>query len=135
MPEIFGRRCRYQQRIAETMAEKVVKILKQSRDARRFRRRYLQNNFFSRENILIRKLSHYISEEYQRKLPLVPHRRIKEIVYNRISGLIKKEDFLTNMSLTVSRRRIGFNPQEAEKLTKYFEKLLIQSVEEESAGH
>jgi len=121
--------------LAEVMSDKVDKILKQSEDARRFRRRYLQNNFFSRENILINKLSKYIGEECRHKFPAVAHRRLKELVYNRISGLIKKEDFLKNMRTPLAEGGVGFNWLEAEELTKYFEKLLIQSVEDEAAGH
>jgi putative ABC transport system ATP-binding protein len=121
--------------LADVMAEKVEKILKQSEDARRFRRRYMQNNFFARENILISKLTEYIKEEYGDRLVPIQSKRLKELIYNRISGLIKKEDLLNSLALPMEEGGLGFNQLKAEKLNLYFEKILIQSVEDEAVGH
>jgi ABC-type lipoprotein export system ATPase subunit len=53
--------------LAGTMADKVEKILEQSEDMRRFRRRFMSNNFFSRENILVKNLTKYVINEYDGK--------------------------------------------------------------------
>lgn len=121
--------------LAELMSEKVSKILKQSEDARRFRRRFMQNNFFGRENILITKLTNYLTEESEERLNAAQHKRLRELIYNRIAGLIKKDELQNNLTLSLLEGGLGLSASLAEKLTVYFEKILIQSVEEEVSGH
>jgi len=121
--------------LAQVMSEKVGKILQQSEDARRFRRRFMSNTFFAREKVLIRKLTKYIIGEYRGQVTLVQKKRLSDLVYKRIVGLIGKDEFKKNLHLSLKKGGVGFNFNVSKKITLYFEKLLIQGVEIEGHGH
>ncbi len=121
--------------LAAVMSEKVEKIMKQAEDARRFRRRFSANNFFSQEKRLVDKLTDYLMEEHREPLSLVQKRRLKELVYNRISGLDRREDFENHLRLPLEEGGVGLTRQPARMMTFYFEKLLIQGNETKLHGH
>ena len=119
--------------LAKTMSDKVEKILKQSKDMWRFRRRFMNNNFFSRENVLVKNLTKYIVDEYDGKLTLVQKRRIRDVVYKRISGLISRREFKDALRVPLEEGGIGFSIVASRKLTRYFEKVIIQGTD--AKGH
>ncbi|OQX70780.1 hypothetical protein B6D52_03500 [Candidatus Parcubacteria bacterium 4484_255] len=121
--------------LAEVMSEKVDKILKQAEDARRFRRRFMANNFLSREEKLIKNLTGYLVEEYNKKMSLVQKRRLKELVYKRIAGLISRREFKDSLRLKLEEGGVGMTKVVSRKLTRYFEKILIQGSETKGHGH
>lgn len=121
--------------VAELMGQKIEKLLKQSDDALRFRRRFTSNNFFSREDKLISHLTDYLYEECDKELNLMQKKRLKELVYNRMVGLVRKEDFQESLSEPLEKGGIGLARKKARKLTIYFEKILIQGVEAKGQGH
>lgn len=123
------------QNLANVMSEKVDKILKQSEDTLRFRRRFMGNNFFDREDVVINKITKYILEETDETLNTTQRRRIKKLVYNRMVGLISREDFETSLRLSLEEGGVGFSRKPARKLTFYFEKILIQGSETKGHGH
>ncbi|MEA3450003.1 MAG: ABC transporter ATP-binding protein [Patescibacteria group bacterium] len=119
--------------LAETMAKRVKKILEQSEDMRRFRRRFMKNNFFSRENILIKNLTKYVINEYEGKASLTQKRRIRDLVYKRIAGLISRREFKDALRTPLEEGGIGFSVAASRKLTRYFEKIIIQGID--AKGH
>jgi ABC-type lipoprotein export system ATPase subunit len=121
--------------LANVMSEKVEDILLKAEDTRRFRRRFMANNFFSREHVLIKRLMKNLVEEYRGELTPVQKKRIGELIYNRIAGLIKKDEFEKNLSTPLEAGGVGMKEGEAFKATLYFEKLLMQGVENESSKH
>ncbi len=120
---------------AKMMSEKVYKILSQAEDVTRFRRRFADNNFFNREDKLVSRLAKYVMDEYDKKMTLVQRRRVKELIYNRISGLISKEEFIKGLGVDLSEGGVGFDRKVVKKLTLYYEKLLIQGIESKGHGH
>ncbi len=116
--------------VAEVMAEKVDKILKQAEDVRRYRRRFEQNLFYNREQHILRRLTKYLVEEYKGTPTPEQLRRLKNAVYKRISGIIRKEEFmqLLNASLKKTKEGVGFNYRTAKHLTDYFEKIIAQGI-------
>lgn len=121
--------------VATKMAEKIDKVLTQAKDVGRYRRRLERNNFYGTENNLIVKLLGYVIEEFDLKLDSRLKKRLKEVIYDRISGLHKKEKFIKQLYLPVKDGGLGFEKEEANKITQYFEKLLIQGIETEGKGH
>ena len=118
-----------------SMAEKVEQVLKQSEDIRRFRRRFMNNNFFSRENEVLKRLSDYIAEEYKEKLEPIKKKRLKELVYKRIASLIGREEFEGSLRIPVDKGGLGISRLRSRGLTLYFEKILTQGVESKGHGH
>jgi len=121
--------------LARLMSEKVERIIKQAEDARRFRRRFMANNFFSREDILIRHLTNYLSKEYDGRLNYIQRKRLRELIYKRIAGLVSREEFRTNLKAKMDEGGLGINRLQANELTRYYEKLLIQGSEAKGHGH
>ncbi len=121
--------------LAAVMSEKVEKILLQAEDARRFRRRFSANNFFSHEKKLIDNLSGFLIGEYKGELNQIQKKRLRELVYNRISGLDRREDFENHLRIPIEEGGVGLSRQPARAMTFYFEKLLIQGNETKGHGH
>ncbi len=121
--------------LADVMSEKVDKILKQAEDARRFRRRFMTNNFLSREEKLIKHLTSYLAEEYGKEMNLVQKKRLKELVYKRIAGLISRREFKDSLRLKLDMGGLGMTKVASRELTLYFEKILIQGSETKGHGH
>jgi len=121
--------------LAAVMSDKVEKILKQAEDARRFRRRFAANNFFDREKKLISNLTKFLIEEHNGELNLTQKRRLKELVYNRIAGLSRRNDFEDHLRTSVEGGGIGLSRKPARDMTFYFEKILIQGNETKLHGH
>ncbi len=118
-----------------SMAGRVEKILKQSEDIRRFRRRFMNNNFFSRENEVLKRLSDYIAQEYKEKLEPIKKKRLKELVYKRIASLIGREEFEGALRIPVDQGGLGISRLRSRGLTFYFEKILTQGVDSKGHGH
>lgn len=121
--------------LAETMSEKVERILKQAEDSRRFRRRFLSKNFLNREMRLINRLTGYLCDEYQKELIPLQKKRLKELVYKRVSGLISRRNFKDSLRLSLNEGGVGMTKVASRKLTLYFEKILIQGSETKGRGH
>jgi hypothetical protein len=121
--------------LATVMAKKVGKILSQAEDAQRFRRRFMHNNFYSREHILIHRLTNYLIDEYKGELTPLQKRRLKELVYKRVAGLISRKDFKDSLRLSLEKGGIGMKIVASRKLTLYFEKILMQGTESKGHGH
>ena len=115
--------------VSELMSGKVDQILKQSEDIRRFRRRFLSNNFFSREQTLIHRLAKYVAEECEGELTSLQKKRLSEIIANRISGLMRKEEFQKNLYVSLEDGGVGLSESAAFKLTLYFEKIMTQGTD------
>lgn len=119
--------------LAAFMSAKVEKMLKQAEDARRFRRRFLTNNFFSREHILVKNLTRYVIEECKEEFTPVQKRRIKEMVYKRIAGLISKQEFRQSLQNSLDSGGVGLTRANSKKIVVFFEKILVQA--SETKGH
>jgi len=121
--------------LARVMADKVDKILTQSKDVRRYRSRLEQNIFYSQKKVLIKNLSKYLIEKYKGEITPDKFKRLEDIVYKRITGIIKKEEFEKMISLSLKKGGAGFSKRTAKKFTRYFEKLLIQGLELDNFEH
>jgi len=121
--------------LAKHMSEKVSKILKQSEDMRRFRRRFMSNNFFSREHVLVRNLTKYVINEFAGIVTPVQRKRLRDIVYKRVSGLASRREFKDFLRLGLNDGGIGFGKKASRVLTRYFEKIMIQGIETKGHGH
>jgi len=119
--------------VARTMSEKMSKILAQCEDVRRYRRRFLKNNFFDRENVLVNNLTQYIIDEYNGDLSSLQRKRLRELVHKRVAGLLDKEDFKEQLRVALDKGGVGLSRVSSRKLTLYFEKIIIQGLD--AKGH
>jgi len=120
--------------VANTMAEKVSIILHESEDVRRFRRRFMDNNFFARENKIIDRMTEYLEEMFQAKPIPIQKKRLKELVYDRIAGLNDVEIFENTLRASLEEGGLNLTRKQARVVTLHFEKILIQGIDSESQG-
>jgi ABC-type lipoprotein export system ATPase subunit len=121
--------------VANTMGDKIAKILNQSEDVRRYRRRFLANNFYGRESVLVNNLTDYIVDEYNGNLTSLQRKRLKELVHKRVAGLLNKNEFKQGLRAGLDEGGVGLSQVSARKLTLYFEKIIIQGLETKGHGH
>ena len=120
---------------ARTAARETEKIMLQSEEVQRYRRRLEQNNFFEREGDLVRKISGFLAVEAGGNLNPTQSKRLKELVHQRVSGLIRQEEFAALAALPLSNGGIGLEQKTAQRLTYYFEKIICQGIETKGHGH
>jgi ABC-type lipoprotein export system ATPase subunit len=114
---------------AKFLTDKVMKILKDSEDVRRYRRRMNEGTFFSREDKLINELLYYVIEEAKIRINRDQKAIFKQAVRDRVSGLIRKEDLEEILRKPVARGGVGLEKKDREKIVFYFEKLLTQGID------
>jgi ABC-type lipoprotein export system ATPase subunit len=114
---------------ARFLADKVGKMLKESEDVRRYRRRMNEGVFFDREEKLINELLYYIVEEVDIKINRDQKAVLKQAVRDRVSGLMRKEDLEEVLKKSISRGGVGLDKISREKIIFYFEKLLTQGID------
>ncbi|MEI8361290.1 MAG: ABC transporter ATP-binding protein [bacterium] len=118
------------------MTAKIAKLLSQSKDFRRYRRRMDENNFFNKGNELIKHITSHLVEAYGHKLEKIAQKNLTELVYGRVSGLIKKDEFVDGLMNELKEKGVGMNKEMAFAVTQYFEKLLTAGLEvEDRAAH
>ncbi len=121
--------------VAAVMSEKVEKILHQAEDARRFRRRFMANNFYSRESELVGRLTEYVLEIGPIELNSLQKKRVGELVYKRLAGLVSREEFKVSLREPLEKGGVGIAKIPSRLMTQYFEKILIQGTESKGHGH
>jgi predicted site-specific integrase-resolvase len=94
-----------------------------------------QNIFYAREEKLLKRITEYILENHKGKITPVQKKRLKEIVYNRVSGLIRKDKFEKQIALSLAKGGVGLGKKAAHNITYYFEKIIIQGIESKGHGH
>jgi len=62
-------------------------------------------------------------------------KRLKELVYNRIAGLSRRNDFESHLCTSSEDGGVGLSVKRARDMTFYFEKILIQGNETKLHGH
>lgn len=122
--------------VARNMTYKIDKILTESKDFRRYRRRMEENNFFDTDKDLLKKLVRHVESECPQRLKAEAQKNFNDLVYGRASGLIKKEEFHDTLIKSPARGGAGLGIDIADNLTIYFEKIIMQGLStDEKAGH
>jgi len=114
---------------AKYVANKVRQILKHSENIRRYRRRLNAGLFYQREQKLINELLDYMVLEAEIKIDNVQKRNLKYAIRQRVSGIIRKEEFENILKKTVKNGGVGFSKKDRKKIVAYFEKLLTQGID------
>jgi putative ABC transport system ATP-binding protein len=113
---------------AQKMTDKIKKILRESRDIRRYRREIKEETPFSKEKELIEKLRAYLLDIYDGQVTQVQVERLEKAISDRISGENKKNEFQKKLDTSLKDGGVGLKQKTARNLTLYLEKLLTQGV-------
>jgi hypothetical protein len=112
---------------ANRLSETVMRLLSESRDIARFRRRVINKSSTRSQTSLVKRLRKYILNEYSGKPKEKQIEMLDGIVKGRISGEISSEIFEERLAVKMSEGGVGFSIKSARNLSRYFEKLLAQS--------
>lgn len=119
---------------AEVMTERIEKILNQSNDVRRYRRRQDEGTFYNDEEGLVEKLLEYLLIEYGKKMDEERKNNLRQAIRQRVMGINRKPDFMKALNAPLKKGGVALNKKTTFTLTRYLEKLLIQGLEVVS-GH
>jgi putative ABC transport system ATP-binding protein len=117
--------------LSSVMAEKVFNILEHSEDVSRYRRRFEQNMFFSKEDSLVNKLTKYVLEVSAEQMSPKRLRILKESVRERISGVLRKEEFYDKLMEEEEVGGLHLSKKSAKEIVDYYEKIIIQGMSSE----
>jgi putative ABC transport system ATP-binding protein len=114
---------------ASVLATKMKKILEQSLDVRRIRKRKENPNALVHSEGTVEEIRNYLLEERQlTDLSEAQKETLDGIIRNRVTGIIRKEEFKAQIALPLDQRGVGLDKRNAHDLSRYFEKLIAQGV-------
>lgn len=113
---------------AVEMSEKMNKIMKESKDVYRYRKKIGVEESVYEQQKFIRRLREHLLEECGEKLTSEQIKILEETISDRVSGIIKKDDFQKRLDFPLKDGGVGFDSRMARKLTRYMEKLLAQGI-------
>lgn len=119
---------------ASEMAKKIEKIMEQSRDISRYRKLRSKTKIGTIHHEFVQNIRDYALDECQIQLSDVQLDRLGTMIGNRVAGFTKKEDFKSQLRLSVDEGGLGLEKSTAHRLTRYLEKLVAQGVHADSKG-
>ena len=120
---------------ARKITDRIVKILKESKDIQRYRRRLLHGDLFTNQDELVNKIREYLMADYGGKISPEQRAALKTAIFDRLVGNFRKEGFEKRLNTPLKDGGVGFNSQTAYNMTLHLEKMLIQGLETTGGGH
>ncbi len=114
---------------ARKITDKIVKILDQSKDIQRYRRRLLRADLFTNQDELVANITNYLIVDYHGNFTPEQKSNLKNAIFDRLVGNFRKEGFEARIATPVKDGGAGFNRKTAHNLTLHLEKILIQGME------
>ena len=111
---------------ARKMTEKLHNILEQSFDVKRYRKGVTSEGLRPEFDVFIRRLRTDLLDQFEGQVVPIQLTRLEKAISDRVSGLIKKEDFQTYIGASISNGGAGFPARTARNFTLYLEKLIAQ---------
>lgn len=105
------------------------KMLSQADDIRRFRRQYDQAHTFFGQDELSERLRDHLLYAYKMKLTKKQDENLVEVIADRVVGVTGEDEFNERLSKSVSSGGLGLSGDEADGITRYFEKIIAQGVD------
>jgi putative ABC transport system ATP-binding protein len=112
---------------AQTIVQKLEKILEESVEIKRFRKK-LEGEELDRMEENVQKLRMALLDQYQGEVKPLQVQRLEEAIEDRLAGYISKEEFFKRLDLPIEKGGAGFKKNTAKKFTIYLEKLIAQGI-------
>jgi hypothetical protein len=114
---------------ARRMVSMADKLLDQAGDIKRFRKQYDQAHVFFNQHQLAERLRDHLLGAYHMKLTKKQDENLVEIIADRVVGVSGEKEFSDRLLEGSSKNGLGLSFNEAEDLTRYFEKIIAQGVD------
>jgi putative ABC transport system ATP-binding protein len=105
------------------------KMLSQADDIRRFRKQFDNAHVFFDQHRLAERLRDHLLNSHRMKLSKKQDENLVEIIADRVVGVNGEQEFLTRLSESVPKGGLSLTFEEAEEMTRYFEKIIAQGVD------
>jgi ABC-type lipoprotein export system ATPase subunit len=116
------------------VTDKIVKILEESKDVQRYRRRLLKGVLFTDQEVLVKNITEYLLADYHGQYSPEQKTSLRTAVFDRLVGNFRKEGFEDRLASSLKDGGVGFNSKTAHNLTLHLEKILIQGLETANMG-
>jgi putative ABC transport system ATP-binding protein len=117
------------QKIAGTMTGRIMLIVEEARDIRRYRQSVDQDKAFYYQHKFAKRLKEYLLEEFGERMPPMQEKALEMAIADRVAGLTRKEEFFLQLDRPLANNGVGLRRKTADALTRHLEKLLAQGVE------
>lgn len=114
---------------ARSMARKMEQIIEQSDDVRRFRAKKDNAGIFFGQHELAERLRTNLLHTHRLKLNKEQDAHLVEVIADRVTGVVNEIDFNERLMAPLNQRGLALSEDEADDLTRYFEKLIAQGVD------
>jgi hypothetical protein len=111
------------------MASVAEKMMHHADDIRRFRARKDNANVFFNQHKLAERMRDHLVQLFRIKLSKEQDKNLVEVIADRVTGVIEDGELNERMMLGVRSGGLGLSEQEADELTRYFEKVIAQGVD------
>lgn len=111
------------------MASTLVKMIEQSDDIRRYRAKKENEGVFFSQHKLAERMRDHMLHVYNLKLSKVQDANIVELIADRVTGVVARDEFNQRLMQGVRDGGLGLAEKESDDLTRYFEKLIAQGVD------
>lgn len=114
---------------ARRMAAVAEKLMTQADDIRRFRAKKDNDDIFFSQHKLSERLCDHLLQAHRMSLSKEQNEHLIEMIADRVTGVVDEAEFNERLSHTVRNGGLGLDPNEADDLTRYFEKIIAQGVD------
>lgn len=114
---------------ARRMAAVAEKLMTQADDIRRFRAKKDNDDIFFSQHKLSERLCDHLLQTRRMSLSKEQNEHLIEMIADRVTGVVDEAEFNERLSHTVRNGGLGLDPNEADDLTRYFEKIIAQGVD------
>ena len=114
---------------ARRMASVAEKMMHHADDIRRFRARKDNVNVFFNQHKLAERMRDHLVQAFRIKLSKEQDKNLVEVIADRVTGVIEDDELNERMMRGVRSGGLGLSDNEADELTRYFEKVIAQGVD------
>lgn len=114
---------------AKRMAKTSETMLGQADDIRRFRGQFNKDASFFDQHKLAERLRDHILQAHRMKLSKKQDEHLVETIADRVVGVTDEDEFFERIQKGVTSGGLGVSQDEADDITRYFEKLIAQGVD------
>lgn len=114
---------------ARRMASVASKMMGHADDVRRFRAKRTDEGVFFSQHKLAERMKEHLTGLYHIRLDKKQDENMVEIIADRVTGVSTEEDFHSKTLASVRNGGLGLSENEADDLTRYFEKIIAQGVD------
>jgi putative ABC transport system ATP-binding protein len=114
---------------ARHMANVVEKVVYSADDIRRFRAKKDNDAVFFTQDKLAERLQEHLSQEHRIKMSQQQKDNMTELIADRVTGVADEAELNARLMKSVRSKGLSLSEDEADDMTRYFEKIIAQGVD------